>query len=96
MKLTEYMLPNGRQKLKTVYTTPELEIKAAEMDAKGVYFDFEILRTGQASITAEREDEEGEAQVLSHKICENTPGVIAYNLGLVVVEAYSLLMAKTT
>jgi len=74
---TQYVLPNGRKEPTSIETSKEVDKIAHDLIDAGCRFDIEILRTGQVSMTCEREPENEEDDgILSMEICENGPKII--------------------
>jgi len=72
---TQYLLPDGRTRPITIERPKEILDIAEGIIKEGVYFEAEMLRTGEVSLTAEYDDEEGEQETLAINICENGPGI---------------------
>jgi hypothetical protein len=76
ISFTQYLLPSGRQCRVSSDRPPEIEAIAKELHKSGVYFDIEILSTGLVSMTAEREDDDGETVLLACEITVNGPEIL--------------------
>lgn len=63
---TEYVLPNGMKQPKEFNRSDRIEKMAEDLIEHGAYFDYEILRNGLVSMTAEMED--GEI-ILAAELC---------------------------
>jgi hypothetical protein len=75
ISFTQYLRPDGRRKEGGFDRPEEIEELAKGLQARGVYFDAEVLRTGQVSLTAEREDDDGEVDLLAIEVVANGPGI---------------------
>lgn len=70
---TQFLMPDGRTRKSWIRRTPEIGSVAHDLLSRGVRFEIEILQTRDVSMTAERDDADGEVEVLAHRICENGP-----------------------
>lgn len=68
---TEYVLPNGAQRLRNFDVPDILRPEVEDLIGEGCAFEMEVLRTGEVSLTIERADEEtGDHWVLAHELVE--------------------------
>ena len=67
---TQYLLPDGRPKDTHIDRSPEIEELAFKFIEGGGRYEAEILRTGEVSLTAHKNDED-----IAIVICPNGPGV---------------------
>lgn len=70
IEFTQYLLPNGRKVPTQIARAPEIEAKAAELKAIGLFFEAEILTTGHVSLTIENDEEP-----IAHEVIPNGPEV---------------------
>jgi hypothetical protein len=82
---TQYLRPDGRQIDTEIERPEEIEIQAHALISFGCHFDAEVLRTGEVSLTCERNGD-----VLAIRVCENGPPVLTA-VDEVVAEATRLL-----
>lgn len=86
MKLTQYLLPDGRTREVTIDRDGEVELMASAVESHGWRFECEILRTGQVSVTAFDPVDEVNVAI---EVVPNGP-VVAEATDRVVKEAYRL------
>lgn len=67
---TQYLLPDGRPKDIHIDRSPEVEELAFKFIKAGGRYEAEILRTGEVSLTARKNDED-----IAIVVCPNRPGV---------------------
>jgi hypothetical protein len=72
---TQYLRPDGRKASATIERPAEVEAIAQELIGRGVRFEVEHLRTGEASFEAVVTDEEGDVVTIAIEIVENGPPV---------------------
>ncbi len=70
-----YCSPHGVQKMILIERPDDITEMARELVAVGVRLEAEVLSTGEASLTAERDDEDNEVDVLAIEVVPNGPGV---------------------
>ena len=75
MVFTQYLRPDGRPREQLFEASDEIEALARELHAAGVALECEVLMDGTVSLTAEREDDEGEVEQLAMELVPNGPGV---------------------
>lgn len=75
MKFTQYMRPNGEPLAVSIDRGAEIEAAALQLSVAGVRFEAEVLMNDAVSLTAERDDADGEVDVLACEIVANGPGV---------------------
>jgi hypothetical protein len=90
IRFTQYLLPDGRRRSQWIDRPTDIEAMARELVARGCSFDIEILRTGDVSMTVQRESDDDE--VLAHEICVNGPTIPA-SVDTLVREAHAALHA---
>ena len=73
---TQYCLPNGAKRRGDLEATQEVTELAQGFIDQGGWFECEILRTGQVSLTA-CAVVDGEPQDVAIQLCENGPEVSA-------------------
>lgn len=71
---TQYCLPDGRKQPITIDVDDRISDLASSLVARGVWFDIEILRTGDVSMSAERDDG-GDVEVLAMFVVPNGPNI---------------------
>ena len=69
IKFTQYLLPDGRQRIIYLECPDGLQSKAQELTKNNCRFETEILHTGHISMTVENHDSE----LLSIQLCDNDP-----------------------
>jgi hypothetical protein len=73
---TQYLMPDGRTKSVKIDRPENIGLKAQKLVEAGCYFEIEMLRTGEISMSVEREpvddDDDG---VLAMEVCANGPDV---------------------
>ena len=75
IEFTQFFMPNGRSK-PTIITRPDAIGEHANcLIATGCRLEIEMLTTGQISMTVEKDNEDGEINLLAHKVCNNGPEV---------------------
>ena len=74
---TQYLLPYGRKREVWIELCESVGTSAQTLIDRGCRFECELLRTGQVSLTAEMDDEDGETAVLAMRVIPNGPGVRA-------------------
>jgi hypothetical protein len=72
---TQFLRPDGRRREVTIVRQPAIVEKAQKLIEAGCRFKIEELTTGQVSMTVERDDKDGETEVLAQKIVMNGPKV---------------------
>lgn len=75
IRFTQYLMPDGRTRPQWVERPPEIEALAARLTECGACFEIEMLRDTTISMTCERDNEDGEIDVLAHELCPNGPAV---------------------
>ena len=88
---TQFMRPDGRRKAHVIDRPDDIGLAAQELIDAGCHLDIEALRTGHISMSVEREDDEGETDVLSNRVCGNGPPV-PVNVDEMIREAHAKLM----
>lgn len=74
IRFTQYLRPDGRRKTVWIERDGESADAAMALLEAGCWFDVEELTTGEASMTVERFDDDGETELLAQEVCENAPG----------------------
>ena len=73
---TQYLMPDGRTKPVMIDRPEDIGLKAQKLAEAGCRFEIEMLRTGEISMSVEREpvndDDDG---VLAMEVCANGPDV---------------------
>lgn len=88
VEFTEYVLPNGRKRSRAIRVDGEVTRCWAELlFERGVRFEMEVLRTGEASLTAEADDDEGETVVLACQLVPNDAAAVEAAASRLVVDA---------
>lgn len=77
MPFTQHLLPDGRKREVWIDMDASVGETAQYLIDCGCRFECELLRTGEVSLTAELDDEDGETRVLAMEILPNGPGVRA-------------------
>lgn len=72
---TQFLRPDGRQREVSIQRPADVADKAYKLISAGCRFEIEELTTGQVSMTVERDDPDGEAEVLAMEIVPNGPRV---------------------
>lgn len=75
---TQYKLPDGAKSQVEINMAPNVEEVARALIERGCFFEIEILRTGEISMTCEKGDE-----LISMELCQNNVEVIKAVEGLV-------------
>ena len=75
IQFTQYLLPRGQKRQTTIVRPVPVAEQAERLAAAGCRFEIELLTTGQVSMTIERDDDEGETEVLGMEIVSNGPDV---------------------
>ncbi len=76
ISFTEYVLPNGAQRERSISRPETIEDAAKRFIFCGGRFECEILTTGDISLTAVM-DVDGEPEDIEIEVCENGPAVPA-------------------
>lgn len=87
---TQFLRPDGRRRPNTIDRPDDIGLAAQELVAAGCHLDIEELQTGDISMSVEREDDEGETEVLSNRVCDNGPPV-PVNVDEMIREAHAKL-----
>jgi hypothetical protein len=75
IQFVQYLRPNGARREVSI-TRPSLVVaQAQKLVEAGCRLEIEELTTGQVSMTVERDDDEGETQVLGMEVVPNGPRV---------------------
>lgn len=90
VQFTQFMRPDGRRKPNSIDRPEDIGLAAQELIAAGCHLDIEELQTGDISMSVEREDKEGETDVLSMRVCVNGPPV-PVNVDEMIREAHAKL-----
>lgn len=72
---TQFLMPDGRQRPMIIDRPNDIGEKAKQLMDSGCRLEIEILMTGEISMTVERDQEDGEIDLLAQKICSNGPAV---------------------
>lgn len=72
---TQYLRPHGRKTQITIDRPEDIEIMARAFIESGGWFEAEELTTGHVSLTAVRNDKEGEPNDIAIELVMNGPGV---------------------
>lgn len=91
---TQYLMPDGEKRLGGFNRPPEIESLAAKLSAVGAVFECEMLPTGHVSLTVERDDEDGEVEVMSIEVVNNGPEIPAA-VDRLVIEAHKRLAVSS-
>ena len=76
IEFTQFFMPDGRTKPTTITRPDAIGEYADRLIAAGCRLEIEMLTTGQISMTVEKDDEDGEIDLLAQKVCNNGPEVI--------------------
>lgn len=69
---TQYLTPDGRTRPVVFDASSDVEKRAHALIAQGCHFDIEMLRTGEVSMTCEKDED-----CLSIEVCDNDKSVLA-------------------
>ena len=72
---TQFLRPDGRQMRVWIDRSPEIAELARKLTSEGVRLELEELSTGEASLEAVCDDEEGEVDSLAGEVVPNGEGV---------------------
>ena len=73
---TQFFMPDGRQKPVIIDRPDDVGEKAKQLLDSGCRLEIEMLQTGEISMTVERDQDDGEIDLLAQKICNNGPAVL--------------------
>lgn len=68
---TQFLRPDGRRRQVSISRPPSVWAHAKPLIDAGCRFEIEELSTGHVSMTVERDDKDGETEVLSQRIVKN-------------------------
>jgi len=72
---TQYLLPNGRKRDIKLVRDGATETLAHQLIDSGLFFEAEMLQTGEISLTANAVDDKREQIEIAHEIIPNGPEV---------------------
>ena len=72
---TQFLMPNGRQAPVIIDRPDDVGEKAKQLLDSGCRLEIEMLQTGEISMTVERDQDDGEIELLAQEICSNGPPV---------------------
>jgi len=72
---TQFLMPDGRQRPMIIDRPDDVGEKAKQLLESGCRLEIEMLQTGQISMTVERDQSDGEIDLLAQEICSNGPSV---------------------
>ena len=75
IRFTQFLMPDGRQRPMIIDRPDDVGEKAKQLLESGCRLEIEMLMTGEISITVERDQDDGEIDLLAQKICSNGPAV---------------------
>lgn len=87
---TQFLRPDGWRRDVSIDRPEDIGRAAQELIDAGCHLDIEELQTRDVSMSVEREDEEGETDVLSNRVCVNGPPVLT-NVDEMIREAHAKL-----
>lgn len=90
---TQYLLPDGkRREVTSCVTTPEVVDAALALIGLGVLFEAEILRTGDVSLTVERDGDDDD--VLAIEVVPNEETAVRDAVDRLILTAYAAAGAQ--
>ena len=87
---TQYLRPDGRRHAVSIERDGDIATKAASVRTAGGRFEIEVLGDGTISMTIERDNADGEVDILSAQLCANGTAV-PETVDVLVEEAYRAL-----
>lgn len=92
---TQFLRPDGRRREVSIVRSDEVARQAQQLIEAGCRLEIEELTTGHVSMTVERDDAEGETQVLGQRIVMNGPKVPSA-VDSMITEAFGTLFSADT